>query len=159
MNCKIITLAELTLEAEAFRRTGRKLVLTNGCFDLLHIGHVRYLCAARELGDALAVAVNGDVSVRVLKGAGRPLNNEDDRAEVLAALSCVDFVTVFPEVRVTSVIDAVRPAIYVKGGDYAPETLDEEERAALTRAGSEIRILPLVPGRSTSRLVDRIQHL
>jgi D-glycero-beta-D-manno-heptose 1-phosphate adenylyltransferase len=157
-NLKILTLAELTTRAEEIRANRRRLVLTNGCFDLLHVGHVRYLQQAAELGDVLVVAVNGDESVRSLKGPGRPLNSEEDRAEVLAALECVDFVVIFPEIRATRVIEALRPAIYVKGGDYTLESLDPEEVAALKKAGAEIRTLPLVPEKSTSRLIERMRH-
>ena len=155
MNSKIITLPELARRAGEIRQAGKRLVLTNGCFDLLHVGHVRYLEKARALGDFLAVAVNGDESVRALKGAGRPLNSEADRAEVLAALEAVNFVTIFPDVRVTQVIETARPAIYAKGGDYTSESLDVEERAALQRVGAKTVILPLVPGKSTSQLIQR----
>lgn len=145
-------------KADELRRQRRRLVLTNGCFDLLHVGHVRYLQQARELGDLLAVAVNGDESVRALKGPGRPLNSEDDRAEVLAALECVDFVTIFPTLRATQVIEALQPAIYAKGGDYKLASLDPEEVAALKKAGAEIKTLPLVPEKSTSRLIERMRQ-
>ena len=138
-----------------FAASGKKLVLTNGCFDLLHAGHIRYLEEARRLGDALIVAVNSDASVRELKGPDRPLNGELDRAEVLSALRCVDHVTVFTGKRVTSVIRALQPAIYAKGGDYTVETLDPGERSALEEAGTEIRLLSLVPGRSTTSLLER----
>lgn len=137
---------------------GGRLVFTNGCFDLLHVGHVRYLASARELGDALVVAVNGDESVRALKGPGRPINSEDDRAEVLAALSCVDHVFVFPEVRVTESLRTVRPHIYAKGGDYTVESLDAEEVAVLREIGAAIEILPLVPGRSTTATIVKLQR-
>ena len=109
MKAKIIDLEELRARAKGLRAAGKKLVATNGCFDLLHPGHVRYLRAARALGDALAVGLNGDLSVRELKGPGRPINNEKDRAEVLAALESVDFVTIFPEVRATRFIE-MRPS-------------------------------------------------
>lgn len=135
---------------------GRRLVLTNGCFDLLHVGHVRYLREARALGDALVVALNGDASVRELKGEGRPVNRAEDRAEILCALECVDRVVVFEEKRATRIIDAIRPHLYAKGGDYTPESLNPEERAALDRAGTEIRILSLVPGQSTSATLRRV---
>lgn len=158
MTSKILSLQQLTERAQELRAAKRRLVLTNGCFDLLHAGHVRYLEQARQLGDALAVAINGDESVRALKGTGRPLNSAADRAEVLAALECVDFVTLFSEARVTRVIDAVQPAIYAKGGDYTRETLDPEEVAALERIGSEIKTLPLVPGKSTTELIKRIRQ-
>ncbi len=157
MTEKILTLQQLARRGEALRAAGARLVLTNGCFDLLHVGHVRYLQEARQLGDFLAVAINGDDSVRILKGEDRPLNAEADRAEVLAALACVDAVVVFPEVRVTDVIRALRPAIYAKGGDYTVETLDAEEVAALREVDAAIKTLPLVPGRSTSRLIERMR--
>ena len=127
------------------------MVATNGCFDLLHVGHVRYLQAARVRGDILVVGLNGDESVRELKGAGRPLNNERERAEVLAALECVDIVTIFPEVRATRFIEAAQPAVYVKGGDYNSESLNAEERAVLEKIGAKIDIVPFVKGYSTSR--------
>ena len=157
MKTKILSLSELTRAAADIREANGRLVLTNGCFDLLHVGHVRYLEQARGLGNFLAVAVNGDESVRALKGPGRPLNCAADRAEVLAALECVDFVTVFPELHATGVIRATRPAIYVKGGDYTLETLDAEEVAALIETGTEIKTLPLVSGKSTSRLIEKMQ--
>ncbi len=138
-------------------RDGHRLVLTNGCFDLLHAGHVRYLQQARALGDALAVALNSDESVRQLKGAGRPLNPQEDRAEVLAALGAVDYVVIFENKRATGILRKVRPHVYAKGGDYTPESLDPEERAALTESGSEIKILPLVPGRSTTAVLGRMR--
>jgi len=153
---KLKTSTELAVLRAQMDARGQKLVLTNGCFDLLHAGHVRYLQAARALGDRLAVALNGDASVRALKGPQRPVNGEGDRAEVLAALSCVDFVTIFHEPRLTAVIAEVQPHVYAKGGDYTVESLHPEERAALSKAGAEVRILPLVAGRSTSALIGRI---
>jgi rfaE bifunctional protein nucleotidyltransferase chain/domain len=159
MSGKILDPDRLSAIADSLRGQGRKLVLTNGCFDLLHAGHVRYLQAARALGDALAVAINSDDSVRALKGEGRPLNTESDRAEVVAALACVDFAVIFPEVRVTRLIEKVRPSIYVKGGDYTPATLHPEEHEALEKAGAEIRILPFEPGHSTSGLIERMKGL
>jgi D-glycero-beta-D-manno-heptose 1-phosphate adenylyltransferase len=157
-NVKIVSANALAKEAEAFRAEGKRLVLTNGCFDLLHVGHVRYLQAARALGDALAIALNSDPSVRALKGEGRPINPENDRAEVLAALECVDYVAIFSEMRATRFLETVKPAIYAKGGDYTLETLDREERAVLEKIGAEIKILPLQPGYSTSRLISRLHE-
>jgi rfaE bifunctional protein nucleotidyltransferase chain/domain len=154
---KILSAKELAAISSEMRAAGKKLVVTNGCFDLLHVGHVRYLQAARKLGDALAVGLNGDESVCALKGKDRPLNGEQDRAEVLAALSSVDYVAIFPEVRATRFLETVRPALYVKGGDYTSETLDAEERAALEKSGAEIRILPFVEGYSTSRLIEKLE--
>src|SRR5438270_5526955 len=156
MRQKILSRAEMAAEAQRLREGGKRLVFTNGCFDLLHVGHVRYLAAARALGDALLVAINGDESAQALKGPGRPINRAADRAEVVAALECVDHVVLFPEVRATALLGKVRPAIYVKGGDYTEESLHPEERSALERVGSEIRILPFEAGYSTSGLFDKI---
>jgi rfaE bifunctional protein nucleotidyltransferase chain/domain len=156
MKRKIIQINELAGRSKELRAAGKKLVATNGCFDLLHVGHVRYLQAARALGDVLAVGINGDQSARELKGPGRPLNNEHDRAEVLAALEDVDLVVIFPELRATQFIEAAAPAVYVKGGDYTLETLNTEERGALQRAGADIRIVPFEKGFSTTRLLEQL---
>jgi len=118
---------------------------------------VRYLQAARALGDGLAVGLNGDRSVGELKGIGRPINNERDRAEVLAALECIDLITIFPEIRATQFISASMPAVYVKGGDYSSETLNAEERAILQKIGAEIRIIPFEKGYSTSLLLEKLR--
>lgn len=152
------SIPELAAISARFAGEGRRLVFTNGCFDLLHAGHVRYLQQARALGDALLVAVNGDSSVRALKGPSRPINSEHDRAEVLAALGCVDFVTIFHTERVTELVRAIRPQVYAKGGDYTVDSLNPEERGALDEVGAEIRILPLVPGRSTTAIIEKWQH-
>jgi len=159
MNGKFVSAEELARISQELRGQGRKLVLTNGCFDLLHVGHVRYLGEARALGDALAVAINGDDSVRALKGEGRPLNGAAARAEVVAALACVDHVVIFPEVRATHLLEEVRPSVYVKGGDYTAETLHPEERAALEKIGAQIEILPFQAGHSTSALLEKLKKL
>ena len=138
------------------RASGRKLVVTNGCFDLLHLGHVTYLAAARELGDLLLVGVNGDAGVRTLKGEGRPLNPEADRAVVLAALQAVDAVCIFPESTATRFLTLAQPDVYVKGGDYTLDTLNQDERRAVEGTGGRIVILPLVGGKSTSALLKKI---
>jgi len=156
MNPKIVELEELADRCARLRAVGKKIVATNGCFDLLHVGHVRYLQAARELGDILAIGLNGDHSVRELKGAGRPLRSANDRAEILAALQCVDLVTVFPQIRATQFLAAVSPAVYVKGGDYAVDTLNEDEQSILHKAAAEIRLIPFEAGYSTSRLIEEI---
>ena len=156
MSPKIVELEQVSHRCDKLRAAGKRLVATNGCFDLLHVGHVRYLQAARALGDFLAVGLNGDDSVRELKESGRPVTTESDRAELLAALQCVDLVTIFPQLRATQFIAAVRPAVYVKGGDYRSETLDEEERAVLKQIGAEIHLIPFEAGYSTSRLIEEI---
>ena len=154
---RIVTAEELSAIRDGMDSAGNRLVFTNGCFDLLHAGHVRYLQQARGLGDALAVGLNSDRSVRELKGERRPINPQDDRAEVLAALGCVDYVVIFDGKRATDVLRTVRPHLYAKGGDYTPDSLDPEERGALSAAGAEIKILPLVPGRSTTTVVERLR--
>ena len=156
MSPKIVKLEELSDRCEKLRSAGKKIVATNGCFDLLHVGHVRYLQAARALGDLLVVGLNGDDSIHELKGAGRPITTQSDRAEILAALKCVDLVTIFPEIRATKFLAAVRPAVYVKGGDYTPRTLDEEELTILNEVEAAIRLIPFETGYSTSGLIERI---
>ena len=148
--------AQVRLLRDQLDAQGKKLVFTNGCFDLLHAGHVRYLNEARALGDAMVVALNSDESVRELKGPTRPINNENDRAEVMAALRAVDAVVVFGDKRATALIEEIQPHIYAKGGDYTVESLNPEERAALEGVGASIRILPLVPGRSTTKTIERM---
>jgi D-glycero-beta-D-manno-heptose 1-phosphate adenylyltransferase len=138
---------------------GKTVVFTNGCFDILHVGHVRYLAAAKRLGDILVVGLNSDTSVRELKGIGRPLNSQEDRAEVMAALEAVDHVIIFAEKRVSHLLRQMRPQIYAKGGDYTVDSLDSEEVVALKEIKARIEILPLVPGKSTSKLVQAIQQL
>ena len=131
-------------------------MVTNGCFDLLHVGHVTYLEAARNLGDALLVGVNADASVRELKGPSRPVNCQADRAAILAALESVSGVCIFPEKQATDFLARVQPDIYVKGGDYKLETLDQDERRIVEQCGGRIAILPFVPGKSTTGLLEQI---
>ncbi|UVS79793.1 D-glycero-beta-D-manno-heptose 1-phosphate adenylyltransferase [Actinokineospora sp. UTMC 2448] len=149
-----VAAAELADLVRAHRAQGRRVVFTNGCFDMLHRGHIAYLNQARRLGDVLVVAVNGDASVRRLKGDGRPVNPAADRAEVLAALSCVDHVTVFDEDSPAELIRLLRPDCYVKGGDYTESMLDEA--AVVRECGGEVRIVDYVPDQSTSAVIDRI---
>ena len=156
MNSKFLTLDQLEAESGRLRAEGKRVAATNGCFDILHVGHVRYLAAARKLGDVLVVGLNGDDSVRQLKGEGRPVNREHDRAEVLTALESVDYVTVFPEKRAANFLRAAQPAVYAKGGDYTTDTLDPEERAVLEQFGTRIEIIPFEKGYSTSELLTRI---
>ena len=144
---------------KAFHAAGKKLVVTNGCFDILHLGHVSYLESARNLGDALLVGVNGDAAARQLKGPGRPVNSEADRAAVLAALASVDGVCIFADKTAIKFLSAAKPDIYVKGGDYTLDTLNQEERRVVESAGGKIVILPLVPGKSTTALLEKISRL
>jgi rfaE bifunctional protein nucleotidyltransferase chain/domain len=156
---KIVTWDNLPAWRQAMRASGKKLVVTNGCFDLLHVGHVTYLESARKQGDALLIGVNGDAGVRQLKGPDRPVNEENDRAAVLAALESVDGVCIFPESTATRFLAAARPDIYVKGGDYTADTLNHEERAAVEKAGGRIVIIPFVAGKSTTAVLKRILKL
>jgi len=156
---KIVPWERLPAWREEVRQAGRKLVVTNGCFDLLHPGHVTYLEDARNKGDLLLVGLNGDNSVRQLKGPNRPLNVENDRAAVLAALESVGAVCIFAERTATRFLAAAKPDIYIKGGDYTLDTLNPEERKAVEQAGGQILIIPLVPGKSTTDLLRKISQL
>ncbi len=156
-NLKLHSLAQAVAQREMLRAAGRRVVLTNGVFDLLHTGHIYYLQKARALGDALVVALNGDASVRVLKGPARPVQSEEQRAYALAALTCVDLIVIFGEARLTAEIRALRPDIYCKAGDYTLEKLDPGERAALQEAGARIEFMPFLSGFSTTELIKKIK--
>jgi D-glycero-beta-D-manno-heptose 1-phosphate adenylyltransferase len=156
---KILSLDALPGWRSALRVQGKRLVVTNGCFDILHAGHVTYLDAARQQGDALLVGLNNDASVRQLKGEKRPINSEGDRAAVLAALQAVDAVCIFPEMRATRFLALARPDIYVKGGDFTIEKLAQEERDVVAGFGGKIVTLGFVPGLSTTALQEKISNL
>jgi rfaE bifunctional protein nucleotidyltransferase chain/domain len=162
---KIVSHAELAAEVQRRQQAGEQGVFTNGCFDLLHIGHVRYLQEARELGDFLVLALNGDESVRILKGEMRPLVPEQERAEILAALTCIDYVTIFPETTANSLLELLQPAIYVKGGDYAGAQAGSIDTHRLPEAkvvqayGGSIRLIPYLPNHSTTELITKIKRL
>ena len=132
------------------------MVFTNGCFDILHAGHVRYLTEAKKLGDVLVVGLNSDESVRKLKGAGRPVNSEEDRAEVLAGLRAVDHVVVFTEDTAEEMVRQLQPDVYVKGGDYSLERLPES--AIVASYGGRTVLVPMVEGRSTSNVIRKLQQ-
>lgn len=154
----LMTLAEFLPVRRELRERGVKLVWTNGCFDLLHAGHLQSLRLAREQGDALLVGLNSDASVRDLKNPDRPFVGERDRAAMLCALAAVDYVVIFGDKRCDGILEQVRPDIMVKGADYTLQTLNQEERAAVERHGGEIRFIPLVPGLSTTNLVKKIRR-
>ena len=137
---------------------GKTLVVTNGCFDLLHVGHVTYLRSARHLGDVLLVGLNSDASVSRIKGPDRPINSQEDRAVVLAALEFVDAVTIFPEDDARAFLTRVQPDIYAKGGDYTLDTINQEERRLVERMGGRVAVLGGVPNRSTTDLVERMKQ-
>jgi D-beta-D-heptose 7-phosphate kinase/D-beta-D-heptose 1-phosphate adenosyltransferase len=144
-------------ERERLRREGKRVVFTNGCFDLLHSGHVRYLREARSLGDLLMVALNSDASVRGLKGEGRPILNQNERAEILAALEVVDYVTIFDEGTPLELIARLLPDVLVKGGDWAIETI--VGRKEVEAAGGRVLSLPYRQGSSTSEIIERIRRV
>ena len=139
---------------EGPKRKGKKIVFTNGCFDILHIGHIRCLEEAKKLGDILVVALNGDRSVRSIKGPSRPFIPEAERAEVLSALACVDYVVIFDEPDPLELISFLKPNILVKGGDWTPETTIGRE--VVEKAGGKVVIIPQIQGASTSGIIDRI---
>ena len=155
---KLRSLEEAVALAEELRQAGRRVVMTNGCFDLLHPGHIVHLQQARDLGDALFVALNSDRSVRELKGPGRPVYSEMQRALALSALACVDVVTIFDDASPLEVMRLLRPEVYVKGGDYTLDTINQEERRLLESQGSEIHILPQIEDFSTTSLIERVQY-
>lgn len=154
---KIVTREQLTNIVDNLKAAGKTVVFTNGCFDVLHVGHVRYLAAARALGDCLIVGLNSDDSVRGLKGPTRPVNAECDRAEVLAALAAVDYVVIFSERTAENLVAILRPDIYVKGGDYRVEDLPEAK--VVVAYGGKTVLIPEVPGKSTTNVVEKIKSM
>ncbi len=161
---KIWSRERLAAEVQRRQQAGERGVFTNGCFDLLHLGHVRYLQDARALGDFLVLGLNSDESVCRLKGAGRPLVPEQERAEILAALTCIDYVTIFTEPTASPLVDLLRPAIYVKGGDYAGasseiDTTRLPEAKIVQAYGGSVRLIPYLPHHSTTELIAKIKQL
>ena len=152
---RVLTAEALVDRLAGLRASGHRVVCTNGCFDVLHRGHVSYLEAARRLGDVLVVGINDDEGVRRLKGADRPVNTAEDRAAVLAALACVDLVTIFAGDTAEGLVELVRPDTYVKGGDYSARPLPEAD--VVRRYGGQVRLLDYVPDRSTTAMIDRIR--
>lgn len=162
---KIMSADILATELRRRQEHGERGVFTNGCFDLLHLGHVRYLQEARALGDFLVLGLNSDESVEMLKGPGRPLVPAHERAEILAALACVDYVTIFAERTANAIVELLRPAIYVKGGDYAgtqagePDLTRLPEAASVLAYGGTVRLISYLPGHSTTELIAAIKQL
>ncbi len=159
MRCaeKILAAERLGPWRQELRSAGRRLAVTNGCFDLLHAGHVTYLEAAREQADALLVGINSDSAVKQLKGSGRPINTEADRALVIAALQSVDGVFIFHERDAVRFLETVRPDVYVKGGDYTLETINQDERRLIESLGGKVVLLAHVPGKSTTSLLQKLR--
>ena len=155
-NEKWLSLEEAVKVREEQRESGKTMVMTNGCFDLLHVGHISYLQASKQLGDSLWVLINSDESTRALKGPTRPIESEEERAYCLAALACIDYIVVFNNPRLINEIKQLRPDIYTKAGDYTIETLHQGERAAFESVGTDIRFLPFLEGFSTTKMIDKI---
>ncbi|MBR2143372.1 D-glycero-beta-D-manno-heptose 1-phosphate adenylyltransferase [Anaerovibrio sp.] len=151
----LIDSAKIQEFCQILRDGGQRVVFTNGCFDILHAGHVRYLSKARSFGDCLVLGLNSDASVRRIKGPARPINNEQDRAEVVGALGCVDYVVIFDEPTAEELITKVHPDVYVKGGDYTLETLPEGQ--LVQKYGGRVELVKLVEGRSTTNVINKIQ--
>ncbi|HGJ67306.1 TPA: D-glycero-beta-D-manno-heptose 1-phosphate adenylyltransferase [bacterium] len=151
---KIKTREELKIIIQEAQKQGKKVVTTNGCFDVLHVGHLRYLQSAKELGDILIIAINSDESVRAIKGEKRPLVPQGERAELLAGLECVDYVMIFPELDPKQFLIELRPNIHVKGGDYSLDRVLERE--TVEAIGAELRLLPGAEGKSTTNLIETI---
>lgn len=159
-NCtmkKILLFDQLLMERARLRDEGVRVVFTNGCFDLIHPGHIRYLQAARQLGGALIVALNSDHSVRALKGEKRPILNQDERAEVMAALACVDYVTIFNDPTPREIIASLLPEVLVKGGDWSLDRI--VGRDEVEAAGGKVLSMPFAEGFSTTDLIERIMRL
>ncbi|MGD0110238.1 MAG: adenylyltransferase/cytidyltransferase family protein [Armatimonadota bacterium] len=156
---KIVTLSKAKRRVAEWRQAGKVVAYTNGCFDLIHAGHARTLEHARGLADALIVGINSDESTRELKGAGRPIMDERDRAEVLAAFACVDLVVIFAELSSLPTIQALKPDIWVKGGDYDLSTVHQEERAFVESYGGRVALAGHVPGASTTDIIARVKRL
>jgi glycerol-3-phosphate cytidylyltransferase len=152
-NEKIKTIDELERIVDELRKNNKKIVFTNGCFDILHVGHVRYLNEARKLGDVLVVAVNSDSSVKHIKGKDRPVNGEKDRAEVLASLACVDYVTIFSDDTPIGLITRLKPNVHVKGGDWAVDKLPE--KSVVESYGGKIVIVKQQDGYSTTAIIEK----
>jgi len=153
---KTIPYNEIQKIAEKLKAEGKIVVFTNGCFDILHAGHVRYLQAAKELGDCLILGLNSDQSVRTLKGPTRPINHQDDRAEVVSALFAVDYVVIFDEPTAENLVTAIKPDIYAKGGDYNIKALPEA--AIVAQYGGQTILIPEVLGKSSSNIIKKMQR-
>lgn len=157
MRSKILKLPDLIQTLEGLRKSGKRVVFTNGCFDILHVGHVRYLTAARAKGDVLVLGLNSDVSVRSIKPDNRPIVNQDQRAEVLAGLTCVDYITIFDEPDPLALIRAVKPDILVKGADWEEAEIIGSD--IVKSYGGKVVRVEVVPDISTSRIIQRILEL
>lgn len=152
---KVIDRRNLEAEVASIKSANKKIVTTNGCFDILHVGHVRYLKESKKQGDVLIVCLNSDSSVKRLKGDNRPVNNENDRAEILASLECVDYVVLFEEDTPSNLLDIIKTDVHTKGGDYNPETLPETP--VIRKSGGELVFINFVEGKSTTATIAKMK--
>lgn len=151
---QIINRKNISEFIDNLHKAGKTVVTTNGCFDILHVGHVRYLQKSKSFGDYLMVLLNSDKSVKSIKGDDRPINNEQDRAELLCALNCVDFVVMFDESSPANLLDEIKPDVYTKGADYTMETLPERE--IMIKNGTKVEFIDFVQGKSTTNIINKI---
>lgn len=152
----ILNESALLLEIQKWRAANKKIIFTNGCFDLIHVGHLRTFNEAKKMGDLLVVGINSDRSVKALKGETRPLISEQERAELISALKPVDYVIIFDEMNASRLLDTIKPDVYVKGGDYTLDNLPEKD--SIIRSKIEVKFIPLVAGISTTELVKRVRQ-
>lgn len=152
---KLTNLEDIKKILKDLKAENKKIVMTNGCFDILHAGHVRYLTKSKACGDILIVGLNSDKSVKMLKGESRPINNEMDRAEVLSGLEAVNYIVIFDEISPVELLDEIKPDIYTKGADYTLETLPEAP--VVLKNGGEVKFIELVEGKSTTKIIDKIK--
>jgi len=157
LNKKLKTKEELILLVNRFRKGGKRIVLANGCFDLLHVGHIRYLMEAKEIGDILIVGLNSDQSTRTLKGSARPIFSQEERAEILAALSCIDYITIFHELSVEDLLLTLKPDIHAKGTDYTTETVPEAD--VVRSYGGKVAIVGDPKDHSSKEILKNLQRM
>lgn len=157
LNNKLKTKEELTLLVNRFRKGGKRIVLANGCFDLLHVGHIRYLMEAKEIGDILIVGLNSDQSTRTLKGSARPIFSQEERAEILAALTCIDYITIFHELSVEDLLLTLKPDIHAKGTDYTTETVPEAD--VVHSYGGKVAIVGDPKNHSSKEILKNLQRM
>ena len=153
---KIVSGTELPRIVRTLQKSGKKVVWTNGCFDILHLGHIYYLEHAKKAGDILVVGLNSDSSIRKIKGPDRPIIPEAERARILSAIECVDYITVFNDAAPLNLLKKVKPDRYVKGGDYTIDTINQDERRLMEQTGAEIVLMPQIEGASTTNVIEKI---
>lgn len=156
---KLVSQDEIVKIVRDLQKAGKTVVTTNGCYDILHVGHVKYLQKTKEIADVLVVMLNSDSSVKKNKGDNRPINTETDRAEILCALSCVDYVVIFDEKSPAVLLDKIKPDFHTKGADYTLDTLPEEEREVITKNHINVKFIDFVKGKSTTNTIEKMKRI